>query len=65
MMAMMRAALACSRPVSRLPEASMRFWALLARNRATMAPTGAQMKKPTMAMTSAAVAELSFCGPAG
>jgi hypothetical protein len=33
--------------------------------RATTAPTGAQMKKPTMAMTSAAVAELSVGGPAG
>jgi hypothetical protein len=43
----------------------MRFWALLARTRATMAPTGGQMKNPTMAMTSAAVAELSVCGPAG
>ena len=46
-------------------DASMRFWALLARTRATMAPTGGQMKNPTMAMTSAAVAELSVCGPAG
>jgi hypothetical protein len=33
--------------------------------RATTAPTGGQMKKPTMAMTSAAVAELSVGGPAG
>jgi hypothetical protein len=30
-----------------------------------MAPTGAQMKNPTMAMTRAAVAELSVWGPAG
>jgi len=30
-----------------------------------MAPTGMQMKMPTMAMTRAAVAELSVCGPAG
>jgi hypothetical protein len=64
-MAMMRAHLACSRPVRRPLDSSIRFWALLARTRATMAPTGAQMKKPTMAMTRAAVAELSVWGPAG
>jgi len=33
--------------------------------RATIAPTGMQMKMPTMAMTRAAVAVLSVCGPAG
>ena len=65
MMAMMRAALAISRPPSWPLEASMRFWALLARTRATMAPTGGQMKKPTMAITSAAVAELSVVGLCG
>src|SRR5215211_465601 len=64
-MAMMRAALASSRPPRRPSEAWMRFSALLAMTRATTAPTGGQMKKPTMAMTSAAVAELSVGGPAG
>jgi hypothetical protein len=43
----------------------IRFSALFARTRATTAPTGAQMKNPTMAMTSAAVAAPSVCGPAG
>jgi hypothetical protein len=43
----------------------IRFSALLAMTRATMAPTGMQMKMPTMAMTSAAVAVLSVWGPAG
>jgi hypothetical protein len=41
----------------------MRFWVLLARTRATMAPSGGQMKNPTMAITSAAVASPSVCGP--
>jgi hypothetical protein len=65
MMAMMRAALACSRPDRRPPEASMGCLALLARTRATIAPTGGQMKKPAMATTRAAVASPSVCGPGG
>jgi hypothetical protein len=65
MMAMIRAALACSRPDSRPPEASMRCLALLAKTRATTAPTGGQVKKPAMAITSAAVASPSVCGPGG
>jgi hypothetical protein len=57
--------LACSRPERRPPEASMRCLALLAMTRATIAPTGAQIKKPAMAITSAAVASPSVCGPGG
>jgi hypothetical protein len=41
----------------------MRFWVLLARTRATMAPTGGQMKNPAMAITSAAVASPRSVGP--
>jgi hypothetical protein len=64
-MEMIRAALVSSRPVRRPSEALIRFSALLAMTRATTAPTGRQMKMPTMAMTRAAVAVLSVWGPAG
>jgi hypothetical protein len=65
MIAMMRAALACSSPDRRPPEASMRCVALLAKTSATIAPTGAQTKNPAMAITSAAVAIPSVGGPGG
>ena len=64
-MPMMRAHLACSRPDRRPPDSSMRLVALLARIRATIPATGQrQVTKPTMAMTSAAVAVPSVCGAA-
>ena len=64
-MAMMRAALAISEAAEPALGGLDALLGAVGHDQGDHGAHGGQMKKPTMAMTSAAVAELSVGGPAG